>query len=227
MSACGSDPFAFGLAALVVLIALAAPLLGLRTAMPSIKVLPEDASARVGYDLVKDAFGAGAPGTLQVVMKSSDAEAAAEVLGADEGIAGAMPPATAADGSDLTLIQAVPTVDPSDPTLGTTVDRLRADLPGSAVVGGAAVENLDLKAQLDAVHAPGDRGDPRVGVPAPPRGAAGTADRPARHPGQPAVDGRGLRRGAHGLPGRVGLRTCSASNRRASSTRGRRCSSSR
>ena len=30
-----------------------------------------------------------------------------------------------------------------------TVDRLRADLPGSAVVGGAAVENLDLKTQLD------------------------------------------------------------------------------
>ena len=37
-------PLAFGLAALVVLIALAAPLLGLKTAMPSIKVLPEDAS---------------------------------------------------------------------------------------------------------------------------------------------------------------------------------------
>ena len=67
MSACGGDPLAFGLAALVVLLALAAPLLGLKTAMPSIKVLPEDASARVGYDLVQDAFGDGAPGTLQVV----------------------------------------------------------------------------------------------------------------------------------------------------------------
>jgi len=118
--------------------------------MPSIKVLPEDASSRIGYDLVKDAFGAGAPGTLQIVTRSSDAEAAEAVLGADEGIAGAMPPATAADGSGLTLIQAVPAVDPSDPALGTTVDRLRADLPESAFVGGAAVENLDLKAQLDA-----------------------------------------------------------------------------
>ena len=82
-------------------------------------------------------------------MKTSDAKAAAAVLSADKGIAGAMPPATATDGSGLILIQAVPTVDPSDPTLGTTVDRLRADLPESAVVGGAAVENLDLKAQLD------------------------------------------------------------------------------
>ena len=35
------------------------------------------------------------------------------------------------------------------PTLAMTVERLRAELPGSAVVGGAAVENLDLKAQLD------------------------------------------------------------------------------
>jgi RND superfamily putative drug exporter len=142
-------PRAFGLSALVVLVALAAPLLGLKTAMPSIMVLPEDASARVGYNLVKDAFGDGAPGTLQVVMQSADAEAAGEVLGADEGIAGAMPPAAATDGSGLTLIQAVPTVDPSDPALGTTVERLRAALPESAVVGGAAVENLDLKAQLD------------------------------------------------------------------------------
>ena len=33
--------------------------------------------------------------------------------------------------------------------LAETVDRLRADLPSSALVGGAAVENLDLKTQLD------------------------------------------------------------------------------
>ena len=67
----------FGLASLVVLLALAAPVLGLKTAMPSIKVLPEDASARVGYDLVQDAFGDGAPGTLQVVVDQAEAKAAA------------------------------------------------------------------------------------------------------------------------------------------------------
>ena len=47
------------------------------------------------------------------------------------------------------MIQAVPTVDPSDPALADTVERLRADLPDTAFVGGAAVENLDLKTQLD------------------------------------------------------------------------------
>jgi RND superfamily putative drug exporter len=40
-------------------------------------------------------------------------------------------------------------VDPSDPALSATVDRLRGSLPDSAQVGGAAVENLDLKSQLD------------------------------------------------------------------------------
>ena len=39
--------------------------------MPSIQVLPEEASARVGYDQVKDAFGDGAPGTLQVIADKS------------------------------------------------------------------------------------------------------------------------------------------------------------
>ena len=60
-----------------------------------------------------------------------------------------MPAETASDGSGLVLIQAMPTVDPSDLVLSQTVNRLRSDLPASALVGGAAVENLDLKAQLN------------------------------------------------------------------------------
>lgn len=142
-------PVVWGLSALIVLVALAAPIIGLKTAMPSIKVLPEDASARVGYDLVQESFGEGAPGTLQIVMKDAEVDAASTVLASDPGIAGAMPAMPAADDSGMVLIQAVPTVDPSDPALSETVDRLRADLPESALVGGAAVENLDLKSQLD------------------------------------------------------------------------------
>ena len=142
-------PVAWGLASLVILLALAAPVLGLRTAMPSIQVLPEDASARVGYDIVQAEFGEGAPGTLQIVAERADADAASQVLEEAEGIAAVLPPMPARDGSDYTMIQALPTVDPSDPRLAETVEGLRADLPGSVLVGGAAVENLDLKAQLD------------------------------------------------------------------------------
>lgn len=141
-------PVAWGVGATVVLLALAAPIVGLKTGMPSIKVLPEDASARVGYEQVKDAFGPGAPGMLQVVVDQADAGTAAAVLTDDAGIQAVLPPMPATDGSNLAMIQAVPTVDPSDPALPATVDRLRADLPSSALVGGAAVENIDLTDQL-------------------------------------------------------------------------------
>ncbi|WP_332643972.1 MMPL family transporter [Aeromicrobium sp.] len=143
-------PVAWGLGSLVILLVLAAPILGLKTAMPSIKVLPADSSARLGYDLVQESFGEGAPGTLQIVVKRSQSTDASAVLDDDPGITGSMPAAPAPDNSGLVLIQAVPSVDPSDPALARTVERLRAELPASALVGGAAVENLDLKKQLDA-----------------------------------------------------------------------------
>ena len=114
--------------------ALGAPVLGLQTAMPSIKVLPEDASARTGYELVQESFGEGAPGTLQVVAQAADADAVTTVLTSNPGIAAVVPAVPAADDSGLVLIQAVPTVDPSDPGLAETVERLRADLPPGALV---------------------------------------------------------------------------------------------
>ncbi|WP_300463900.1 MMPL family transporter, partial [uncultured Nocardioides sp.] len=142
-------PWTWGLASLLVLLALAAPILGLKTAMPSIKVLPGDASARVGYDVVQAELGEGAPGAIGVVVDSDQAAATLKVLADDPGLAGVLPGMEAQDGSGLEMFTAVPTVDPSDPELAETVDRLRADLPSSALVGGAAVENLDLKTQLD------------------------------------------------------------------------------
>ena len=118
--------------------------------MPSIKVLPEDASARIGYDQVQAAFGEGAPGTLQVVVALRGRRGRPTPSSPTTPASPArIPGQPATDGSGDVLIQAVPTVDPSDPALGATVDRLRADLPDSALVGGAAVENLDLKTQLD------------------------------------------------------------------------------
>jgi RND superfamily putative drug exporter len=142
-------PLLFGIAALVVLIALAAPVLGLRTAMPSIKVVPPNSSARQGYELVQQAFGPGAPGTLQIVTPASDAAVASTELSNDSGIAGVMPPTPSQTGQ-LSLIQAVPTVDPSNPQLAKTIERLRATLPAGSLVGGAAAENIDLQQTLHA-----------------------------------------------------------------------------
>ena len=145
-------PIGFGLAALVALVALAVPVVGLETGMPSIRVVPEGDSSRQGYELVQAGFGDGAPGALQVVAPAADAAAVSAVLGADTGIAGVMPAQPGAAGERV-LVQAFPTVDPSDERLGQTVDRLRADLPSSAALGGAAAENHDLE-QLLAERTP-------------------------------------------------------------------------
>lgn len=139
-------PYAYGAVALVVLVALALPVFGLRTGMPSIKVVPEDESSRVGYALVTEAFGPGAPGMLQVVAPRDQAAATTAVLDADNGIAQVMP--SVAGSGDMVLVQAVPSTDPSAPETGTTINRLRAALPAEALVGGAAAENYDLEKLL-------------------------------------------------------------------------------
>jgi RND superfamily putative drug exporter len=143
-------PLRYGAPALIVLVALAAPLIGLRTSMPSINVVPSDASARVGYTAVQDAFGPGMPGTLQIVTPGAEAQAASKVAVATPGVAAVAPAESAPDGNGLMLIQAVPAVDPSSHALGAIVKDLRAHLPAHALVGGAAVENLDLQTALNA-----------------------------------------------------------------------------
>jgi RND superfamily putative drug exporter len=142
-------PFLFGGAALGILILLALPIIGLRTSMPSIKVLPGDAPARIGYDRVQSAFGPGAPGMLQVIAPSDAASTTVAVLNTTQGIERVLPPVPSFDHSPSVLIQAEPAVDPSSAALPHTVATLRSHLPNGALVGGAAVENIDLKAQLD------------------------------------------------------------------------------
>jgi putative drug exporter of the RND superfamily len=139
-------PVRYGAPALGVLVALGVPVLALDTGMPSIKVVPAGDSSRQGYVAVQDAFGPGAPGALQVVTGSRDADSVATTLAADPGIAQVVPPQQGATQS--ALIQAIPAQDPSDPAVGSTVDRLRSTLPAGALVGGAVAENHDLEQEL-------------------------------------------------------------------------------
>jgi RND superfamily putative drug exporter len=140
-------PVAWGLAVTALLVVLALPALGLKTGMPSIKVVPAEDSSRRGYDLVQAAFGPGAPGALQVVVPRDSAGAAAEVLRNAAGIAQVV---AAGESASSSLLQAVPTVDPSDPAVGDTIDRLRGALPARALVGGSVAENHDLEEALSA-----------------------------------------------------------------------------
>ncbi|MDI9903247.1 MMPL family transporter [Rhodococcus sp. IEGM 1409] len=142
-------PWPFGVGALLILIALVVPVFGLKVAMPSIAVVPEDAPVRQGYELVQQQFGDGAPGMLQIVTSADDATDTSRVAMSVDGVAMVTPAQQATDGSDLVMLQAVPIVDPSDPAMETILADLRSQLPESALVGGAPAENLDLQQALN------------------------------------------------------------------------------
>ena len=139
-------PWLFGSAALAILVALSLPVLGLKTGMPSIKVVPQEDTSRRGYELVQSAFGEGAPGALQIVGLAAAVDEAVAVAKVDPGVARLMPAQQGAGG--LVLVQAIPDSDPSSPSVGATIDRLRAALPAGALVGGATAENHDLEQVL-------------------------------------------------------------------------------
>jgi RND superfamily putative drug exporter len=141
-------PHLFGPAATLALVVLALPVVGLKTGMPSIKVVPKSDGSRIGYTQVQQAFGAGAPGALQIVAPQAGAAAVAAAARRDPGIARVLEPQRG--GSGLALVQAIPAADPSSRAVGRTIDRLRGTLPPGALVGGAAAENHDLERALSA-----------------------------------------------------------------------------
>ena len=142
-------PWPFAVGALVILIGLSVPVLSLKVAMPSIQVVPADAPVRQGYELVQQQMGKGAPGMLQIITTTAQAEAATKAAAATSGIAMVTPARQASDGSGYSMLQAIPTVDPSDPAMATILAQLRAELPAQALVGGAPAENLDLQQALN------------------------------------------------------------------------------
>jgi RND superfamily putative drug exporter len=141
-------PHVFGPAATLVLVLLALPVFGLKTGMPSIKVVPKTDGSRVGYAQIQQAFGPGAPGAVQIVAPRTEAAQVAAVARHDPGIAAVSQPRFG--GSGLALVQATPTTDPSSSATGRTIDRLRSGLPAGALVGGAVAENHDLERMLAA-----------------------------------------------------------------------------
>jgi len=141
-------PLPYAAVAVVALVGLAVPVLSLQTGMPSIKVVPQGDSSRTGYTQVQQAFGAGAPGALQLVARSADAQRVMMSVKRDAGVARVLPPMPGKGG--WSMVQAIPRGDPSGSAVGMTVDRLRDSLPQGVLVGGAVAENHDLEAALSA-----------------------------------------------------------------------------
>ena len=135
-------PVVIGGLALVVLVALALPGLGLRTAMPTTGVLPADASARVGSERLQQAFGAGAPAELQVVAPARESGRVRAALRDTPGVAAASP-TERRGGLALTRVRPVSASGGSE-----FVESVRSRLPDGALVGGAAAEAHDLERAL-------------------------------------------------------------------------------
>ena len=134
-------PVAYGALALAVMVALAIPV-QLKTAMPSIKVVPSSDSSRMGYRQVQAAMGPGATGPIQITAPAAQAAQVTRVARRDPGIATVLP-AQASNG--YALVTAIPKQDPSNPAVGATIERLRAELPTGSLLGGAVAENHDLQ----------------------------------------------------------------------------------
>lgn len=141
-------PWRFALGSVFILVALALPVVGLRTGMPSITVIPSTASARVGYDAVEGAFGPGALNPIQVVGRADQAGAVRSTLSSSPEVAAVLPTQTSPSG--WTITTAIPTSAPSSQAADAVVIHLRADLPAGTLVGGPNVENHDLHHVLTA-----------------------------------------------------------------------------
>ncbi|MEV1010786.1 MMPL family transporter [Streptomyces sp. NPDC049881] len=151
------------LVAVVALLGLSAPALGMRLGFADAGNDPEGTTSRAAYDLLSDGFGPGFNGPFAVVTEGGDegaeraAAEAAAVLADTPGIAATTPPIPSPDGAVATVI-AFPDSAPQDAETADLLGELRDDvLPALAertgaahVVGGATAANEDFAATTAA-----------------------------------------------------------------------------
>jgi len=136
-----------------VLLALAAPVLGLSTGTGALDQFPRDHEARQGFEAAAAAAGPGASSPVQVVVRGDDAAGAVErvrgVLAEDPGVARVGGPVPARDGGAV-LVSATPRANGESDAAKATVARLREALPDAAGsgarvdVGGVSASQADI-----------------------------------------------------------------------------------
>ena len=148
-------PWPYLLAATAVLLALAAPALGMQLAFPDAGDEPTTATHRRAYDLLAEGFGPGVNGPLLIVadlrtpgLDTETLPALTERLAADPGIAVVGEPQTAPTG-DAAVLPAVPATGPADPATSQTIERVRGLVPNGVYVSGFTAMVDDLTGQLD------------------------------------------------------------------------------
>jgi len=143
------------------LVALAAPFLGVQFAIPDASNDPKGTSSRQAYDLLAEGFGPGASAPLMVVADVSGPDGQAVVdrlhsdLGATAGVAEVSPPQLNPEGNTA-LITVEPTTGPQEPATEDLVQTIRDDVIPAATdhtgteahVGGVTASTIDLNDSL-------------------------------------------------------------------------------
>ena len=147
-------PWRYLLGGTVLLIALAASALDMRTGFPDAGHDSPTTSHRQAYDLVADGFGPGTNGPLLLVVDltaegadAGDLPTLAWRLAADPGVAAVSPPRTSAAG-DTAVLTVLPTTASTDPETSQTLGRIRELAPANSSVTGVTAMTEDLTDQL-------------------------------------------------------------------------------
>jgi RND superfamily putative drug exporter len=131
------------IAGAAVLIALTAPVLGLRWGFPDEGNDPAGSSTRAAYELVSRGFGAGASGPLLVVADDPSALTGfARQLRAEPGVAFVSPPRVSPD-REAAVLSVVPTSSPQDAATTNLVRNLREHAGPGLYVGGLSAAFVD------------------------------------------------------------------------------------
>ena len=153
-----SRPWLFAIGGTVVLLALAAPVLGLRLGFSDEGNFPEDTTTRRAYDLLAEGFGPGANGPLIIATEASHDPGEIETLqglsaalNRTEGVAFASPPIASPTGEAF-LVRVQPASGPQDEATEDLVKRIRDGVIPQALEGrstdafvaGAVAFNIDF-----------------------------------------------------------------------------------
>jgi putative drug exporter of the RND superfamily len=148
-------PWPAAILATLVLLALAAPALGMRLGFPDAGNDPSDSMTRQAYDLMSEGFGPGTNGPLVIAAELPDRsaqgeiEALAERLRSQEGVAFVPDPVINEDGS-AALLTVIPTTSPQDAETEELVSQLRETVVPEELSGsGVTAEIGGVTAALD------------------------------------------------------------------------------
>jgi RND superfamily putative drug exporter len=148
-------PWPFAIGALVILLALAAPALGMRLGFPDAGNDPPDTMTRQAYDLNTEGFGPGSNGPVVIAAElpnrsdKTTVDTLANQIRGDQDVAFVTPPRINQTG-DAAIVTVIPKSSPQDQTTEDLVHRIRDDIVPTAVgASGVTVKVGGVTAALE------------------------------------------------------------------------------